>query len=571
MLHIIPSVKQLEIQEGFLKKKSICYDETLVKDRLKRIISKIPYDENGVNLIIDIVGESGEEYEIKIDEASIFVKAESEAGAFYAIQTLRQIFEHDDIPCLYIKDKPDFLYRGFYHDATRGKVPTVATIKKLVDDMAYYKLNSLQLYVEHTFEFEEYKNINHKTGYFTAQEIKEIDQYCQENFVEFIPSLSTFGHLYELLEQDEYKHLCVLKNYKTLSNFWLARMMHHTIDPLNAESIEVIKRLIDQYEPHFQSEYFNICCDETFDLKVYDEMGYDSGKIYVDFVKKIISHVQKKGKKVMMWADILLLHPETIEELPEDVCFLNWDYEKYPSEEKVIQFQKLGRRQIVCPGTTTWSRLCENVDIEESNICLMAEYGYKHGAMGVLNTNWGDWGNPCSLELAMYGMVLGAEKSWSALREIDDDFYASVNKILYKNENGIQCLKALSDLHEMVSWWDMCRWYIYRSTGDVEYYCRDLEIELDKVQKVYSSLKNLLSEKAWGNDEYRQEMLLAAEGLCVIAELLAVTDEEIAVKNTKRITNTKTWLEKYCQTWMKKNKKSELDKIQEMFLFVEQL
>ena len=47
--------------------------------------------------------------------------------------------------------------------------------------------------------------------------------------------------------------------------------------------------------PHFQSEYFNICCDETFDLKAYDDMGYDSGKLYVDFVKKIVEHVQQDG------------------------------------------------------------------------------------------------------------------------------------------------------------------------------------------------------------------------------------------------------------------------------------
>ena len=58
----------------------------------------------------------------------------------------------EQVPCLHIKDKPDFKYRGFYQDVTRGKIPTVDTIKKLIDTMAYYKLNSLQLYVEHVFE-----------------------------------------------------------------------------------------------------------------------------------------------------------------------------------------------------------------------------------------------------------------------------------------------------------------------------------------------------------------------------------------------------------------------------------
>lgn len=88
-----------------------------------------------------------------------------------------------------------------------------------------------------------------------------------------------------------------------------------------------------------------ICCDETFDLKIFDEKGYDSGKLYVEFVRKIIEHVRKKGKKVMMWSDVLLHHPEVINEIPEDIYFLNRDCGSNPLEK---------------------------------NISLMAEYGFKH-------------------------------------------------------------------------------------------------------------------------------------------------------------------------------------------------
>lgn len=567
MIHIIPSVKTLEIKEGYLKKKAIFYNEDFSDNRLKVAVSKLPYDASGTKLDVEIAGDTGEEYELWIYESSISIKASSPAGTFYAIQTLRQIFKHEQVPCLYIKDKPDFPYRGFYHDVTRGKVPTVATIKKLIDQMAYYKLNSLQLYVEHTFEFKEYKEVNEATGYLTAEEINEIDKYCQENYIEFIPSLSTFGHLYELLEQEQYKHLRVLKDFEKIPNFWHSRMHHHTIDPTNPESIEVIKSLIDQYAPHFQSEYFNICCDETFDLKVYDDMGYNSGKLYVDFVKQIIAHVKQNGKKVMMWADILLKHPETIGELPEDICFLNWNYDMNPPEEKILQFSKLEKMQMVCPGTSTWNRLCENVEMEEKNICLMAEYGYKHGAIGVLNTNWGDWANPCSLELAMYGMVLGAEKSWSVSTEINDAFYQSVNALLYENENGLECLKQLSKLHALVSWSDICKMYFYQCFGDKSELHRDLESNCADVQKAYLEFTGKLSAEEWVNDEYRQEMLLAAEGICVIAELLAKAEGKVV----NRVTDTEEWLEKYSQKWLKKNKESELYKIEEMFIACEKL
>lgn len=565
MLKIIPKVKTLQIKNGFLNKSAIYYNNLNCDKRVIDALIELPYDKSGAKLDICISGADGEGYELYIEENNISIVSDGPAEAFYAIQTLRQIFMHKEIPCLYIKDEPDFKYRGFYHDITRGKIPTVATIKSLIDKMAYYKLNSLQLYVEHTYEFEECKDLNKKFGCLKSEEIKEIDAYCKQKFIDFIPSLSTFGHLYELLSQDKYKHLCALKEYNS-PNFWNSRMLHHTIDPLNSESIHVIKSLIDQYAPNFESDYFNICCDETFDLKEYENNGKDVGKIYVDFVKQIIDYTKQKDKKIMMWADILLKYPETIELLPDDICFLNWDYNAAPSEEKIIEFEKINRKQIVCPGTSSWNRLCENVGVEEKNISLLAEYGYKHGALGLLNTNWGDWGNPCSLELAMYGLVLGAEKSWSVKTEINDDFYNRVNFILFENENGIQYLKELSDMHNLISWKGFCfNYFKHRYKTNDKDQCAVL-CDLDELQNKCQKFSDKLESEKWINDEYRQEMLLSAEGICLIAEL----STKILGKACARITNTYEWLNKYKNKWLQKNKPSELYRIEEMFTYLEE-
>lgn len=568
MLNLIPQVKNLEIKPGFISKKSICYENQNCDERITEALKALPFDKCGVKVEIFVSNEHGEAYELSIDENSINIKAEGNEGAFYAVQTLKQIFKHDEIPCLYIKDRPDFKYRGFYHDVTRGKIPTVETIKTLIDKMAYYKLNSLQLYVEHTYEFKECKSENEKFGCLTGDEIKEIDAYCKKNFIDFIPSLSTFGHLYELLNSEEFGDLRVLKDSDEV-NFWHARMRHHTIDPLKNESFELVKSLINQYIPNFESDYFNICCDETFDLKEYEKSGYDVGKIYVDFVKKIIDFVRQKGKNVMMWADILLQHPETMADLPENMCFLNWDYSAEPGEANIKKIADEGKPQIVCPGTGTWSRLCENVANEEKNISLMAEYGCKYGALGVLNTNWGDWGNPCSLELAMYGMVLGAEKSWSVKTEINDEFYKKINYLLYMNENGIQYLKELSDLHNAVSWNLFANNYFKSRYGfdNADGYADCLFAEIEAVQEAFERFSRKLERENPENNEYLQEMLISAEGICVIAEL----SHKFMGKSINRITDTFEWLEKYKKKWLAKNKASELYRIEEMFEYVEHL
>ena len=154
MIKLIPSVKKLTVTEGFLPTKSVRICDTGWDSRVLSAAKKLPQDPAGAALEITVSGETGEGYVLDVQRDKISVTAEAPAGAFYALQTLRQLFAQEQVPCLHIEDRPDFAYRGFYHDASRGKIPTMETMKELIDRMAYYKLNSLQLYVEDTFEFE---------------------------------------------------------------------------------------------------------------------------------------------------------------------------------------------------------------------------------------------------------------------------------------------------------------------------------------------------------------------------------------------------------------------------------
>ncbi|MBR4864519.1 MAG: family 20 glycosylhydrolase [Oscillospiraceae bacterium] len=558
MLQLIPEVKKLALLGGPLNKNTVNPEKT--EDiRLDKALALLPCAADGVPVTVVITGGEGEGYNLRVEAEKITLTAQTAAGAFWGIQTLRQLFCEESVPCVYIEDAPDFAHRGFYHDVTRGRIPTMETLKKLVDDMAYYKLNSLQLYVEHVFPFKETEKLIETTGYMTPEEMKELESYCEENFIDFIPSLSTFGHMFELLNLPEYKHLAVLDTYEAAPNFWADRMAHHTINPLKEESLAVVRSLIGQYLPLFKHNFFNICCDETFDLDRYLECE-DPGKVYADFVKKIIGIVRDSGKDVMMWADILLKHPEVIEDIPEETVFLNWFYRVPVPEENISKLAKLGRKQIVCPGTTTWNRFCEDVDVEEENICKMAEYGYKYGAVGVLNTNWGDWGNPCSMELGMYGMVLGAAKSWSVNTQVDDDFYGAVNSLLYNGEDGIGCLKKLCKMHKSIVWRDFVRNYYLKKEGKAPEFSTTTVQAIQKIQKDYLALKAQLTE-TWELDNYRKEILSAAEAICVVAELTAKLDG----MQVERVTDTEKFLATYEENWLATNKESELYKLTNFF------
>lgn len=69
------------------------------------------------------------------------------------------------------------------------------------------------------------------------------------------------------------------------------------------------------------------------------------------------------------------------------------------------------------------------------------------------------------------------------------------------------------------------------------------------------------------NDEYRQEMLIGAEGICLVAELSL----KLLGKEVSRVTNTEKWLAEYKRKWLEKNKASELYRLEEMLRYCENI
>lgn len=582
MLKLIPMPKKIEEKAERFPFSAIKIANLVDDERVNKAAAKLPFHEDGAELDIKIGDRGGEGYRLTLKCDGIILDADSNIGAFYGIQTLRQIFENEGIPCVEIEDAPDFEHRSFFHDVTNGQIQTMDTMKNLVDKAAYFKLNSLQLYVEHAFEYKETENIIRRTGCIAADEIRELDEYCKENFIDLVPALGSFGHLYELLEQPKYSHLRDID--KDNQHFWYNRMFHHTLNPELSESLEVAKSLINQYAECFTSEYINIGCDETFDLYRKNRDEKSVGKLYVDFVRELVNHVKEMGKIPMVWSDVLLQHPETVKELPEDVIFLNWTYSPKPNENSVKFFKEVERRQAVCSGIWDWSRVCENTEWGTKNITKLTEYGKKYGAWGLVNTRWGDTGNLCvSLDLDMYGFVVGAMRGWNVETFADEAFDESINLLLYKNPNAVEYLKELSDIMTYIDGvlppkgcddthlnraWNMLVSYwsneVLGSGFIIDY--PENEVYINAHNRV-KALMNELSAEKWENDSYRQSILVAAEGIAWIIEMFA----KIREFHVERITSAESWLERYRAVWLSQSKESELFEIEKFVNYFEKI
>ncbi|WP_291651023.1 glycoside hydrolase family 20 zincin-like fold domain-containing protein [Clostridium sp.] len=482
-----------------------------------------------------------EEYKLSIKKDNIEINASTSKGLFYGVQTLTQIimeYEHK-LPGMIIEDKPYFKHRGFYHDVTRGKVPKLETLMKLVDKAAFYKINELQLYIEHTFAFKGMSEVWMDKDPLTSEEIILLDKYCKNKHVELIPSISTFGHLYEVLRTKSFKYLCELTEIATSEYSFVDRMAHHTLNVTDEDSIKLVKNMLDQFIPLFSSNKFNICCDETFDLgkgkssEAAEKLGV--GKLYVDFLNKVISIVKKYDKEIMFWGDVILNHPDLINTIDKDAICLNWNYWCGVEEKDTRIIAESGREQYVCPGVGGWSHLMNLMDNAFENIYRMISYGVKYDAIGVLNTNWGDYGHINLLSSSIPGMIYGAALSWNP--NIEKDFnkmYKDISVLEFGDSSGtvVSFLAELSKYQEF-GWSELVIWKEKFNTN------RPIKNELirkmktakihklkeqqEKILKIEEKLENLSHNiKDTKSKEMIQEFIVAAKGILLINKIMIV-------------------------------------------------
>ena len=360
-----------------------------------------------------------EAYRIKITAGGIEVFSASDAGAYYAVQTILDLLKiyGNRLPLCNMYDEPDFKRRGVCYDISRGKVPTVKTVKQLIERLAHWKINEFQLYVENTFTFKKHPDIGKGYSALTPQDILEIQNYCKLHHINFVGSLASFGHFEKILALTKYRHLGEMPGFR-------GHPGGTTLNPADPDSIKLIDDLYSEFMPLFEAEDFNVCCDETWELgqgkskKLADRIG--KGKVYLQFLLKIHKLCKKYGKRMHIWADIVLGYPELLSKLPKDIVLLNWEYEQDGKNiYRTKDIAKTGIPFMVCPGTSSWQTHGSRLRNAMGNIRNFAEQGRKYRAEGLLNTDWGDFGHRNFLGASLHGLAYGAAQSWNG-KAVDD-------------------------------------------------------------------------------------------------------------------------------------------------------
>ncbi len=363
-----------------------------------------------------------EAYRIDIAKDGIEVSARTSAGAYYAVQTLRGLIKihGSKLPCCVITDEPDFWRRGIYLDCSRGKVPTIETLKLLVEYLGSIKINELQLYIENVFTFRSHPEIGRGFSPFTPEDILEVQDYCKLHHIRLVPSLTSFGHFEKILGLPAYSHLSEMAGIEGSG-------AGSTLCPGDRGSVKILDDMYGDFVPLFEAEDFNVCGDEPWELgkgrsrKRAEKVGL--GRVYLDFIKKIHKLCEKQGKRMNLWGDIVLNHPEIIPDIPQDVTMLNWEYTPMgPRIRRTHEFANAGLNIVVCPGTWGWGTHTSRLQRSMDNVSGFARVGRKYEAEGLLNTDWGDGGHRNTLGVSFHGYAHGAAHAWHG-RGVDDNTF----------------------------------------------------------------------------------------------------------------------------------------------------
>lgn len=396
-------------------------------------------------------------YELTIAGGRVDAVANSPAGLFYCVQTIIQLLEQvgRHLPTLRCRDWPDFPHRGVMLDISRDKVPTMETLFDLIEMLASWKINQLQLYTEHTFAFRNHPLVWQDASPITAEEIIDLDAYCRDRFVELVPNQNSFGHMHRWLKHPPYAHLAEkIDGAQTPWGYYNPEPF--SLSPVVPESIGLVRDLLDELLPNFSSRQVNVGCDETYDVgqglskALVEEKG--NGRVYLDHLLKIYREVKARGRTMQFWGDIIMEHPELTKDLPRDVIALEWGYEAgHPFAEHGRLFAQSGVPFYVCPGTSSWNTLVGRTNNAIGNLKNAAANGRQNGAVGFLNTDWGDNGHWQPLPVSFLGFAVGAALSWANEANQELDVPTALSRTVFHDKAEVmgQLVYDLGNVYEL--------------------------------------------------------------------------------------------------------------------------
>src|SRR5438552_1584392 len=300
--------------------------------------------------------------------------------------------------------------------------------------------------MEHTFAYRAHREVWADASPLTADEVRHLDAFCRERHVELVPNQNCLGHMERWLKHERYRPLAMSPD-----GFVNQRGMLRpptTIEPSNPASLALVRELLSELLPNFESRLVHVGLDEPWELP--DERFGE----YLGWVRTLRGLDELDGHEMLVWGDILAMHPELLRELPDGVTVCEWGYEDWhPFDQRTSALAAAGQSFWVAPGTSSWLTILGRVTNMVGNNVVAMEAALANGGAGFLTTDWGDMGHLQYLPVSEPGFAFGAAVSWCLEANRDLDLAAALDAHAFADaahELGA-ALVELGDSHRAVT------------------------------------------------------------------------------------------------------------------------
>ncbi len=285
-------------------------------------------------------------------------------------------------------------------DCSRNAVMKKESLKEFLTILSKMGYNAVMLYTEDTYEIPEYPFFGYMRGRYTADDLREIDEFAASLGMELIPCIQVLGHLEQALKWDF--------------------LPKENVDVLLAgaeECYEFIDRAFAALSSCIRSRKIHVGLDEAFGIgfgESYRRNGYEPP---IGIIKRHMLRVKeiadKYGYKILAWSDMFFcdwnsgrywIEKKTIPEdvvaaVPENVVPVYWDY--YSLDYNRYDAMLSNHKQLTdelwfAGGIWGWRGMIPYNTFTINTMKAALDACDKNGCENIMMCMWGDDGNECS-------------------------------------------------------------------------------------------------------------------------------------------------------------------------------
>lgn len=350
-------------------------------------------------------------YRLTIQADRVTSSSADAPGAFYSLCTLEQLSLQNEgrVRCCTIEDAPEMAVRGYSDDISRGQISTLDDFKSIIRRLARLKCNLYMPYIEDTLAFSSIPEFGKYSDPVPPEEWRELEEYAAGYYVEIVPILNILGHW------DKNGTLQAFSRYMLKGEDGLPL---HAVDVRKPQTVQLAETMLREASEVFpKARCIHVGGDEAAEYtRLFPKE--EASRLYCGYFRHAHDYLEGLGFHTMMYSDMFTpvwgdyhLGIDAIQEIPDGVGFLYWDYAPRRSYPNVLALSERSRPFCVSPATFTWNRFLPHYEIAWENISALAAAS-RGKAQGMVVSSWCDGGMTLREE-NWFGIAVHADFSWN--------------------------------------------------------------------------------------------------------------------------------------------------------------